>query len=181
MSLRGLLAALFWLPTAAAAQSQPMPSSIIRLAPGAFPSLPKEVTTALEARRCGIPQTAGAKAAENVIRGAFTSAHVSEWAVRCSVADTGQILILQRSPHGDVRVVDSLERGGDVGCMQGIGEGRWGYSCLLQLRPQRTIRTWNPLVHTRIDHDAIESVFVGKAAVAYYFANGRWHRFVTAD
>lgn len=176
-----VLAALLALSTAAAAQSRPSPSSIIRLPPHAFPALPRAVATVLDSRRCHIPQTAGAATPENVVRGSFTAAQATEWAVLCSIADTGRILILQRTVRGDVRVVDSLARGSDVACMQGTGDGRWAYSCLLQLRPQHMIRGWARLVHGRIDHDAIERVFVGKAAVAYYFANGRWYRMVTAD
>lgn len=181
MSLPGCLAAVLCLPIVAAAQSQPLSSSIVRLAPSAFHDLPGAVTSALEARGCRIPQTSAATAPENVIHGAFTGAHVREWAVRCSIADTGRILVLQQGARSGVRVVDSLERGPDVGCMQGIGHEQWGYSCGLRVRPLRVVRTWSRSVPTRIDHDAIESVFVGKSAVAYYFAQGRWHRFVTAD
>ena len=32
-----------------------------------------------------------------------------------------------------------------------------------------------------IDHDAIEDIFEGKAADAFYYAAGRWYRQVTAN
>lgn len=181
MSLPGWLAAVLCFPIVAAGQSQPLSSSIVRLAPSAFHDLPGDVTSALESRGCRIPQPSAATAPENVIHGAFTGAHVSEWAVQCSIADTGRILILQQEARSRVRVVDSLERGPDAGCMQDIGNSQWGYSCRLQVLPLKVFRSWNQLAPSRIDHDAIESVFVGKSAVAYYFTRGRWHRFVTAD
>lgn len=159
--------------------------SIRRLAPSMFPQLPASVRHDLEARGCLVPQPWYGGAPQNVIRGAFTSANAIEWAVLCSVRETSQILIY-RLGRSTSHVVDSLERSGDGAWVQGIGEGRWGYSRLIQALPRRRIRGWRVDVDRNripqpIDHDAIEQAFVEKASQAFYFARGRWYRQITAD
>jgi hypothetical protein len=145
--------------------------------------LPIAIRHDLETRGCRVPQPWDAAAPANVIRGSFTAARRNEWAVLCSVRDTSQILIYR---VGFPTPVDSLQRSSDVGWMQGVGGDRWGYSRLLQVRPLQRIRAWRhdidgQTIPQPVDHDAIEQVFEGKAAEAFYFAAGRWYRQVTAD
>ena len=140
----------------------------------------------LEARGCLVPQPWDARAPQNVVRGAFTAARAREWAVLCSVRGTSQILIYRSEQAGTGRVVDSLERAADGAWVQGIGGGRWGYSRLLRVLPRGQTRRWredgegNPIPRP-VDHDALEQVFLDKAAEAFYFAAGRWYRTFTAD
>ena len=70
--------------------------------------------------------------------------------------------------------------------MQGIGSSRWGFSRLLRLLPLKQIRAWRHDVEGHampqpIDHDAIEQVFIEKAAEAFYYVAGRLYRQVTAE
>src|SRR5512132_4208747 len=74
--------------------------SIRRLAPSTFRQLPANVRRDLERRGCLVPQVWDRKRPHNVIHGAFTSAHASEWAVLCSVREISQILIYQMGPAG---------------------------------------------------------------------------------
>jgi hypothetical protein len=102
------------------------------------------------------------------------------------VRDTSQILIYRTATGPAARVVDSLMPAPDRSWLQGVGGGRWGYSRLLQTRPLRRIRAWRTdtdrqLIPQPIDHDAIEQVFLDKAAEAFYYAGGRWYRQITAD
>ena len=70
--------------------------------------------------------------------------------------------------------------------MQRISDTQWGFSLLLGTLPLDRIRTWRRddagrSIPRPIDHDAIEQTFLGKAADAFYRAEGRWYRRATAD
>jgi hypothetical protein len=171
---------------AARAQASPSPESVRRLPPAAFSELPAAVRRDLERRSCSIPQPWSVRAASNVVRGSFIGAKTPDWAVLCSVRDTSQILIYGSSSSGPTGVIDSLERAADVAWMQGIGQKRWGYSRLLRRLPLKRIRGWRrdadgKAIPQPIDHDAIEQIFMDKAADAFYLAAGRLYRQVTAD
>ena len=170
----------------ALAQSRPSSDSIRRLAGGAFPTLPAAIQRDLASRECLIPQPWDASTPQNVIRGAFTAPRVSEWAILCSVRATSQILIYRADTGGGAHVVDSLQQTSDIASMQGVGNGRWGYSRLIRTRPRRRILGWrvdadrNPIPRP-IDHDAIDDVFLEKATQSFYCVAGRWYRQITAD
>jgi hypothetical protein len=197
MRFRYLIAvALLLRATSSRAQAGPSSDPIRRLAPAAFLDLPSVIRRDLEMRGCLVPQpwdgwnggseSSTARAPKNVIRGAFTAAGAADWAVLCSVRDTSQILIYRTATGPAARVVDSLMPAPDRSWLQGVGGGRWGYSRLLQTRPLRRIRAWRTdtdrqLIPQPIDHDAIEQVFLDKAAEAFYYAGGRWYRQITAD
>jgi hypothetical protein len=187
-----IAAALLLRANSAPAQAGPSPDSVRRLPPAALLTLPVVIRRDLEVRRCLVPQLRDGGAIGNVVQGAFTAAKATEWAVLCSVRDTSQILIYRidaghRIGTGrSARLVDSLLPAADVGWMQGIGGGRWGFSRLLRTMPLRNIRAWRRDVDGHaipqpIDHDAVEQLFVGKAAEAFYYAAGRWYRRITAD
>ena len=123
---------------------------------------------------------------QNVIHGAFTAAHVTEWAVLCTVAGDTRILIYRVDAGRHARVVDSLRSSSEAAWMQGIGGGRLGYSRRIRTRPLAAIRRWHVdadgnRIPQPIDHDAIEDEFLDKAAETFYFAKGRWYRQVTAE
>lgn len=160
--------------------------SVRRLAPAAFSELPADVQRSLQARDCLIPQSWIRQAPHNVVPGAFTAPEAHEWAVLCSVAGVSQILIYRAGSGDTAQVVDSLRRSPDEDWVQGIGNGRWGYSRLLELVPRTYVRRWrtdidgNPIPQP-IDHDALSQVFVEKYSEAFYFAGGRWYRQLTGD
>jgi hypothetical protein len=182
-----LVAALLVLHAAlASAQLRSDPDSIRRLVPRAFRNVPEALQRDLEARACRVPQPWGERAVTNVIQGAFTAARVSEWAILCSLGDTSRILIYRMGPGRTAQLVDSLLPAADVDWMQGAGGNHLGYSRLLRTLPLRITRAWrtdidNHAIPQPVDHDAIEQVFVGKGAEAFYYAGGRWHRRVTGD
>jgi hypothetical protein len=152
-------------------------------APSAFRNLPSAAVATLSRRGCRIPQPYSARGLANVIRGAFTGAKRSEWAVLCSVRDTSQILVLTASTG---RLVDSLARSSDLIWMQAVGGKRCGYSRHLSTLSGVRIRDWvrdddGRPIPQRVDHDAIRDSFDGKAATAYYCTEGRWYRRVAAD
>ena len=171
---------------AVTAQAAPLPDSVLRLAPSAFPLLPVAIRQDLNRRHCLVPQPYDAHAPTNVAQGAFTAVRVSEWAILCSARDTSQIIILRILSSGEVRAVDSLERAADIGWVQGIDDKRWGFSRLIRTLSRDRIHAWRRddggrAIPQPIDHDAIEQAFIGKAADAFYYAAGRWYRRGTSD
>jgi hypothetical protein len=160
--------------------------SIRRLAPAAFRQLPVSVRRDLERRGCLVPQPWNRPTSTNVIRGAFTRAHVEEWAVLCSVRESSHVLVYRRGPSNGAHVVDSLARSPDSAWVQDIGKGRLGYSRLIKVRPPQRMSGWQVDVDQNripqpIDHDAIEQDFLEKTAETFYFARDRWYRQITAD
>jgi hypothetical protein len=158
-------------------------ASIHRASPSEFRMLPARVLAVLEQRGCRVPQPYSERSPRNVLQGAFTGANRREWVVLCSVRDTSQILVLAAATG---LVVDSLERSADVAWVQGVGQGKWGYSRRLSVLPPARIRKFARDAEGRtiprpIDHDAINESFEGKGASAYYYAHGRWYRQITAD
>jgi hypothetical protein len=159
-----------------------------RLPPDSFPALPKVVRESLVSRRCQIPMPDAARA--NVITGAFTAKAAVEWAVLCSVHDTAQILILN-ARNGTV--VDSLNRSGDSGWIQGNGGNTWLFSreiavvSMSQLNvvpPDTTsedVVYYGAFLPKPIDHDGIDEAFSGKGSTTFYFAQGRWFSVASSD
>jgi len=168
------------------AQAGPSPNSVRRVAPDSLPKVPGTVRRDLVRRGCLVPQPYDARKPTNVAHGAFTAPKVSEWAILCSAHDTSEILIYRVSGSADLRPIDSLERAADLAWMQRISDTQWGFSRLLGTLPLDRIRTWRRddagrSIPRPIDHDAIEQTFLGKAADAFYRAEGRWYRRATAD
>lgn len=187
MRLRPLITLpLLVFAASANAQSNRPRDAVRRLAPGAFGQLDGGVRRELEVRGCRIPQPWDARRPTNVIHGAFTAAHVNEWAVLCSSQGVEQILIYRVGTRGSARLIDSLRASTDNAWTQDVGGGRIGYSRKIQTRPRRQILTWRldvdgHAIPQPIDHDAIEDIFLDKSAEALYYATGRWYRQVTAD
>lgn len=160
--------------------------AVRRLAPSAFRQLPAGVRRELVERDCLVPQPWDARTPANVIHGAFTTARANEWAVLCSTGGVEQILIYRVEVARAPRLVDSLGAGSDNAWSQDVGGGRLGYSRLIRTRSRRQIGAWRVdldgnAIPQPIDHDAIEDVFLGKSAEAFYYAAGRWYRKLTAD
>jgi hypothetical protein len=169
-------------PLMARTEEQPA-RTIRRLAPAAFPALPRGVRGTLDARFCTVPQWYGRAASHNVVAGAFSANAKSEWAVLCSVRDTSQILIVDAKTGN---VVDSLERSADANWVQEVETGRFEYSRYVTRLPRDRIARWRTDFERRpiprpIDHDALQQAFAGKGAEAFYFTRGRWYRQITAD
>jgi len=158
-------------------------SAVRRLAPTTFAELPQTIRRDLESRGCLVPQSYDETRPHNVLRGSFTVAASSEWAILCSVRDTATILIYDGARGV---AVDSLERSSDAGWVQSVAGDQWGYSRYLSVLPRGAIRGWTrdldgQRIPRPIDHDAINQAFSGKGAEAFYKARGRWYRQLTAD
>jgi len=122
-------------------------------------------------------------ARSNVISGAFSAKGAVEWAVLCSIEDTSQILILNATNGA---AVDSLNRSGDSGWIQGNGNNTWLFSRQIYVVPMSDLNVvpadttseyavyYGAILPKPIDHDGIGEAFLDKASTTFYFAQGKW-------
>ena len=98
---------------------------ITRLAPSAFPQLPANLAQDLRRRGCSIPQPVFARQPQNVIKGQFARPGQVDWAVLCSVKGRSSILVFW---NGSEIKPASIASASDDQFIQGIGEGKFGFS-----------------------------------------------------
>lgn len=173
-------------------QGFPTEAALLRwvhlLSPDSFPNLPKPVRDSLVSRSCQIPVPGADRA--NVITGAFTAKGAVEWAVLCSVRDTSQILIFN-ARNGTL--VDSLNRSGDSGWIQGNGNNTKLFSRFIAVVPMSQLNIvpadttsedvvyYGAFLPKPIDHDGIDQAFLDKASTTFYFAQGHWIKVGSSD
>ena len=145
-----------------------------RMPPSAFPELPDPIQEDLTRRGCTIPQPFTGTH-QNVIRGRFTSAKQTGWAVLCSIKRRSSILVFR---IGSTTAVAELAADQDSDSLQVIGDGAIGYSRALGVADADFIR-----VHYQryggpkpppVDHDGINDLFIEKGSVVRYWYRGRW-------
>jgi hypothetical protein len=157
--------------------------TIRRLPPDSFPELPKAIRAALAARDCQVPQSFTSAQPHNVIAGSFARPGQQDWAVLCSRQDSSSILIF----WGSTGAVEPTEfaRSADASFLQGIGQGRIGYSRLVGVASPAQIREYaasfgGPLPAI-LDHDGVEDAFAEKASTVAYLEGHRWRVLTGAD
>ncbi len=158
---------------------------MIRLPVEAFPDLPQAVAAALKRMGCAIPQAFESpmrRRAHNVIRGRFFRAERDSWAVLCSVRDTVRLLVFRDESDENP---ETLQGGLESACMQTTGADSAGFSWAITVADEALIRRYNSALKgpplPPLEHEGIESHFLGKASVILYWHNGRWLRLQGAD
>ena len=154
---------------------------IVRFPLDSFPDVPPNVRTELNNLGCLIPQSDSPKP-HNVIRGKFAAPNQDDWAALCSIADTSMMVIVWGGP---VRCPTPIERGSDGRWMQGIGEGKFGFSRAIGVATIAEIdqhAEWyeGPAAPAR-DHDGIDHAFIGKASTVLFCHQGKWVELQGAD
>jgi hypothetical protein len=167
---------------------------ITRLGVSTFPELPSVFARELEALGCLIPQSFSDSLPHNVTHGSFGAAGQEDWAALCSRRGESVILVHWGGPAQCSREVrEQTNRGfsgADRNLLQGIGGGRIGFS-----RRITTTETYHDhgdqgdsagvaeeRPHdVKLDHDAIEDAFLGKASVVWYCKEGKWIALPGAD
>ena len=158
---------------------------LVRLAPSAFPGLPRRVIADLERRRCTIPQSAGPATPNNVIRGEFARPGQIDFAVLCSVNQVSSILVFW---SGSAETPADLEPFPDSNFLwieDGVQGSPFG-------RSLRTVGANYILEHNReptdldavpslLDHQGIEDGAFDKGSSIHYFHNGTWLTLAGAD
>jgi hypothetical protein len=155
----------------------------IRLAPDVFVDLPAAVRTELERRGCTIPQPYIGKSPGNVIKGRFTSANQTDWAVLCSRQRTSSILVFRGGVAS--RAVE-IAAEADIHRLQTLDQlGAVGYSRAIVVATSRYIQDhYNAYGGPKpppLDHEGINDLFIEKASVVWYWYRDRWLRLQGAD
>ena len=170
--------ALFW-----QGQSQFFKAPIRRLPPRAFRQLPAAIVESLEGRKCLVPQTPYIKKPHNVIRGSFTGARRSEWAVLCSRRGTSSILVFRAD---SAKLVAEIAAARDENYLQDIdGKGTLAFSRVISAVGKDYILEHYeayggpkppPITHQGIDDGRIEC-----CSEVWYFYRGKWLKLQGAD
>jgi hypothetical protein len=157
--------------------------TIRRLPSDSFPQLPPAIRSAMKARGCRVPQSFTRERPHNVVAGSFAHAGQQDWAVLCSHQDSSSVLIFWGGAESGPPT--EFPRTADAGFLQGIGEGRIGYSRLLTVASPAKIRdyatSFDGALPKTLDHDGVEDAFAEKVSVVSYLDAGRWLALAGAD
>ena len=155
---------------------------VVRLAPSSFTQLPKNVMQELQRRNCTIPQVWSASQPGNVINGEFLKKGQKDWAALCSVRLKSSILIL---PAGSPQTAFKLEEEEDLNMLQGVGDGKIGYSREISPVGEAFIRdhyqAFGGPKPPPIDHLGINDAFAEKGSVVLYYYQNKWLHLTGSD
>ncbi|GIU76074.1 MAG: hypothetical protein KatS3mg004_3161 [Bryobacteraceae bacterium] len=156
-----------------------------RLSLDDFPELPPAIRSTLGAMGCAIPQPEDPPDGPrpyNLIRGRFSGPGVEGWAALCSVQ--GAVRLLAFRDRYDTRP-ETLSGGLEIAFFQMLADGRAGFSWMITAANPRVIRRYHEAFGgealPELDHDGIESHFLGKVSVIFYWHEGAWRRLQGAD
>ncbi len=157
-------------------------TQIRRLSPDAFPNLPEPIKGGLRLRGCLIPQPADSRQPQNAIQGEFIAKGQASWAVLCSLNGVSSILVFRDEADASPAELARVE---DKNYLQGLGDGKIGYSRAIQMVDRKYImthyRAYGGPQPPPIDHHGIDDIFLGKASVTHYWHEGQWLRLQGAD
>ena len=155
---------------------------VVRLRPQAFPELPATVRAELDRRGCTIPQVPMIEGRQNVIKGEFSKAGQTDWAVLCSIGRVSSILIFW---NGSGLKPAEIEKAPDQDRLQGWGGDKIVYSRAITPVGKRYImehyNAYGGEKPPPLDHQGIDDAFVGKASVVLYLYRGKWLHLSGAD
>ena len=155
---------------------------VVRLAPSSFNQLPKAVMQELERRNCTIPQVWGTHPPGNVIYGEFLKKGQKDWAALCSVRLKSSILVM---PAGSPQTSFKLGEEEDLNMLQGVGDGKIGYSREITPVDEAFIRkhyeAYGGPKPPPIDHLGIDDAFAEKGSVVFYYYQNKWLRLTGSD
>lgn len=164
-------------------RAHPVAEEIERLAPSAFPELPTAFATQLEQLGCTIPQSGYTGRSGNVIQGSFGAPGQRDWAVLCSRNGSSVIRVYW---GGRTKCPSEFGPAADKDFLQGVGDGRIGFS-----RGITTTDAYHEYPDesdtasvdraVKLEHDAIDDAFEGKASRVVFCRNGKWIVFSGAD
>jgi len=147
-------------------------AATVRLVPSAFSNLPPSVRSAMEQRRCTVPQPVDSGRPRNVISGHFTDAKSTGWAVLCSRERRSAVLVFHGKDFGDV---DALAEAPDSEYLQTVSGGRIGFSRALSVAAPKVVKQSRVAAKPRVvDHDGIVDAFEGKGSTIWYWSGDKW-------
>ncbi|MGH9776824.1 MAG: hypothetical protein ACRD5I_00275 [Candidatus Acidiferrales bacterium] len=155
---------------------------IRRLKLSEFKSLPQAVVKELEEMGCTIPQSYLDAEPHNAVRGEFARKGQVDWAVLCSKEGTSSIVVFWGKHSACAR---AFATSADRRFLQGLGEGRIGYSRVISPVDRKYIndhyKSYGGQKPPVIQHQGIDDGFAGKASVVHYCHKGKWLVLAGAD
>jgi len=155
---------------------------VVRLAPSSFSQLPNTVRQELERRNCTIPQLWNGHQPGNVIYGEFLKKGQKDWAVLCSVRLKSSILVL---PEKSPQTAFKLEEEEDLYMLQGVGDGKIGFSREISPVNEAFIRDHHLANEetklSPLDHLGISDAVAEKGSVVFYYYQNKWLRLTGSD
>ena len=149
--------------------------AIRRLAPTGFQGLPNNIVGELKKRGCTIPQSYGSKKPHNIISGEFAKKGQKDWAVLCSRNGSSSVLIFWGD---DSPCPSEILPSRDGRWLQGIGDGRFGYSRAISPVGRAfimgTFKNYGGPTPPPILHQGINEAFIEKASTVHYCHKGKW-------
>jgi len=148
---------------------------IRRLTPAAFHKLPANVVSALEAKRCTVPQPSSDTIPVNAVRGSFEKKGRTDWAVLCSRAHASTIVIVW---GGAASCPDEMEVQEDRSFLQRGAGGKIVFSRKIELATadyiMKMYQRFGGTEPPPLDHQGINDIFEGKGTTIRYCHEGRW-------
>jgi hypothetical protein len=159
---------------------------VVRLSPKAFPELPGNLRVELERRGCTIPQVPPevlmSDGRHNVIKGEFSKAGQTDWAVLCSIGRVSSILIFW---NGSVLKPADIEKTADLDHLQGWGGDKIVYDRAITPVSKKYItehfNAYGGEKPPPMEHQGIDDAIVGKASMVLYLYRGKWLHLSGAD
>lgn len=99
----------------------------VRLTEESFPVMPTKIREYLSQNSYTIPQIFGSDEPHNVITGEFIRRGIKDWAVLASKNLKSKIIVFHNGSADKINIIEIAESD-DIGFVQGIGDGKVGFS-----------------------------------------------------
>ena len=157
-------------------------ATVRRLPVDSFPTLPEHAREEMRRLGCRVPQGSEIADPHNVMSGQFASPDQTDWVFLCSEEGVSSIHVLW---GGEVGCATPLEAASDRHFLQGLGEGKIGYSRRLMPvgweKMSRYAAVFGGREVPEMEHQGIEDYFEGKASTILACVNGAWVRLQGMD
>ncbi len=145
-----------------------------------YPELPDRVATDLARRGCSVVPDRVRRGGRNVLRGEFTRAGQTDWAVLCRQGDQASLIVYPAGNPGDAVVLKTSA--------SGLGENPEEARTIGVVQPdrlqmyarRRAMPPGVPEAKVDFEHAGIEDA-IGMGSTVLYYSNGQWLRMPGAD
>lgn len=158
--------------------------SIERFPATAFPQLPRNLVSRLQARGCTIPQTDLEPRPNNIISGKFARRGQTSWAVLCSKGGVSSILVFWDSAtKSPAELAKSRD---DAYWLGNAAEGFHYYRHIMVADKDYILVHYKEYDRSNkppppITHDGIDDGFLEKGSDVFYYYRGKWLELPGAD
>lgn len=153
-----------------------------QLSPASFGEAPANVRKRLTEEGCSVPQAFYPSTPHNLISGEFAAPGQVDWAALCTQGDSAGIVLVWGGPS---RCPSPIAWSKNEDYLQGIGEGRIGYSRAITAASIAFIleraKEYGGPPPPSSDHSGINDAFIEKASGVHFCSSGRWFSLQGSD